>query len=51
MKEVIKTLVNSRKWHVLFESTLPHPSLHMLRANGVSFQTCGLTIEEPNGRR
>ncbi len=51
MKEVIEKLVESRKWYILFESTLPCPSLLMLKTGCVSSQTCGITIEEPNGRR
>ena len=51
MKEVVEKLVSVRKWQVLFESTLPHPSLPILKAHGVSSQSCSLTIEDPNGRR
>lgn len=51
MKEVVEQLVENQNWQVLYESTLPHPSLSVLKSGGVSSQLCGLTIEEPNGRK
>lgn len=51
MKEVVENLIEKQNWQILFESTLPHPSLSVLKTGGISSQLCGLTVEEPGGRK
>ena len=42
MKEAVETLITAMDWHILFESTLPHPSLPVLKSQGITCHSCSV---------
>ena len=42
MKEAVETLITAMDWHILFESPLPHPSLPVLKSQGITCHSCSV---------